>query len=71
MSQIVLILPGATDFELQGRIHGDLDIPLFPEGREEAGRVGRELQDLGIEVSTPPAARRPAKRPTPSAGPWA
>jgi probable phosphoglycerate mutase len=50
MSQIVLILPGATDFELQGRIHGDLDIPLCPEGREEAGRVGRELQDLGIEV---------------------
>jgi len=50
MSQIVLILPGATDFELQGRIHGDLDLPLCPEGREEAGRVGRELQDLGIEV---------------------
>ncbi|MBX7106969.1 MAG: histidine phosphatase family protein [Gemmataceae bacterium] len=50
MPQVVVILPGATDYELQGRIHGDLDIPLCPEGREEVGRVGRELQDLGIEV---------------------
>jgi broad specificity phosphatase PhoE len=50
MSQVVLILPGATDYELQGRIHGDLDIPLCDEGREEVQRVCRELQDLGIEV---------------------
>jgi len=50
MSQVVLILPGATDYELQGRIHGDLDIPLCDEGREEVQRVSRELQDLGIEV---------------------
>ena len=50
MPQVVVILPGATDYELQGRIHGDLDIPLCAEGREEVGRVGRELQDLGIEV---------------------
>ena len=50
MSQLVLILPGATDFELQGRIHGDLDLPLCAEGQAEVERVGRELQDLGIEV---------------------
>lgn len=48
MTQIVLILPGATDYELQGRIHGDLDLPLCPEGRAEIDRLGRELQDLGI-----------------------
>lgn len=48
MTQIVLILPGATDYELQGRIHGDLDLPLCPEGCAEIERLGRELQDLGI-----------------------
>lgn len=50
MSQVVLILPGATDYELQGRIQGDLDIPLCEEGREEVQRVARELQDLGLDV---------------------
>jgi probable phosphoglycerate mutase len=50
MSQVVLILPGATDFELQGRIHGDLELPLCPEGRAEIERVGQELAALGIEV---------------------
>jgi probable phosphoglycerate mutase len=50
MTQIVLILPGATDYELQGRIHGDLDLPLCPEGRAEIERLGRELQDLGIST---------------------
>lgn len=48
MTQIVLILPGATDYELQGRIHGDLDLPLCAEGCAEIERLGRELQDLGI-----------------------
>lgn len=50
MSQLVLILPGATEFELQGRIHGDLELPLCPEGQAESERVGRELQNLNIEV---------------------
>ena len=50
MSQIVLILPGATDYELQGRIHGDLNMPLCPEGCAEVDRLGNELQNLGIGV---------------------
>lgn len=50
MSQIVLILPGATDFELQGRIHGDLNLPLCPEGQAEVDRLGTELKNLGISV---------------------
>lgn len=50
MSQIVLILPGATDYELQGRIHGDLNLPLCPEGRAEVDRLGAELKSLGIGV---------------------
>jgi probable phosphoglycerate mutase len=50
MSQIVLILPGATDFELQGRIHGDLNVPLCPEGAAEIERLAGELQSLQIGV---------------------
>lgn len=50
MSQIVLILPGATDFELQGRIHGDLDLPLCAEGRAEVERIAQELRGLKVEV---------------------
>jgi probable phosphoglycerate mutase len=50
MSQIVLILPGATDFELQGRIHGDLNVPLCPEGAAEIERLAGELQGLEIGV---------------------
>jgi probable phosphoglycerate mutase len=50
MSQIVLILPGATDYELQGRIHGDLNLPLCSEGLAEINRLGNELKNHGIEV---------------------
>jgi probable phosphoglycerate mutase len=43
MSQIVLIRPGSTDYDLQGRIQGTLDMPLCDLGREE---VVRALEDL-------------------------
>src|SRR5262245_56211271 len=35
MVQIVLIRPGATDFDIQGRIQGNLDIPLNDQGRQQ------------------------------------
>lgn len=51
MVQIALIRPGTTDYDLQGRIQGRLDIPLNEEGREQAGRAidclkGRSLVAL-------------------------
>ena len=36
MVQIVLIRPGSTDYDAQGRIQGNLDIPLNDAGREQA-----------------------------------
>ncbi len=36
MVQIVLIRPGSTDYDLQGRIQGTLDIPLNDKGKEQA-----------------------------------
>lgn len=43
MVNIVLIRPGSTDYDLQGRIQGTLDVPLSDQGREE---VVRALDDL-------------------------
>jgi probable phosphoglycerate mutase len=35
MTQIVLIRPGTTDYDAQGRIQGTLHIPLNPDGRQQ------------------------------------
>jgi probable phosphoglycerate mutase len=50
MVQIVLIRPGATDYDQQGRIQGDLDVPLCDEGAHEVLRVSEELKDQGLEI---------------------
>jgi probable phosphoglycerate mutase len=50
MVQIVLIRPGATTYDQQGRIQGVLDVPLCDEGANEVARVCRELAPLGLEV---------------------
>lgn len=50
MVQIVLIRPGATDYDQQGRIQGVLDVPLCDEGAHEVARVSEELKDHGLEV---------------------
>jgi phosphoserine phosphatase len=51
MVQIVLIRPGSTDFDVQGRIQGRLDIPLNEQGRGEVAATveclrGRTLSAL-------------------------
>jgi phosphoserine phosphatase len=51
MVQIALIRPGSTDYDLQGRIQGNLDIPLNEKGREQAASAveclkGRSLTAL-------------------------
>src|SRR5262249_49259159 len=50
MLQIVLIRPGTTDFDAQGRIQGTLDIPLNEQGHQEVERTSGELAALGIET---------------------
>ncbi|HUY36376.1 MAG TPA: histidine phosphatase family protein [Pirellulales bacterium] len=50
MVRIVLIRPGATDYDQQGRIQGVLDVPLCDAGAHEASRISGELQSLGVEV---------------------
>jgi broad specificity phosphatase PhoE len=42
---LIVIRAGATDFELQGRIRGSVDLPLCPEGIAEAERAAAMLAE--------------------------
>jgi probable phosphoglycerate mutase len=44
MVQLVLIRPGSTDYDMQGRIQGNLDIPLNDQGREQAAAAAECLK---------------------------
>ena len=50
MAQIVLIRPGSTEYDREGRIQGTLDIPLSEEGRQEVRHVIEQLQGQAIEA---------------------
>jgi len=50
MPQIILIRPGSTDFDNQGRIQGNLDVPLNEHGAAEVARVIEELRHLKLEA---------------------
>lgn len=47
---LIVIRSGATDYDLQGRIRGSLDLPLAAAGEAAAARAGARL------ASDPPAA---------------
>jgi phosphoserine phosphatase len=48
MLQLVLIHPGSTDYDEQGRIQGTLDIPLNEQGIKEVNRMIEDLRPLNI-----------------------
>ena len=50
MLRIVLIRPGATDYDCDQRIQGDLDIPLNRQGLMEVARAVDQLHDKCIET---------------------
>lgn len=50
MLRIVLVQPGATDLDDQGRIKGSLDIPLSVTGAEQVARTVHELAAVPIEA---------------------
>ena len=45
MLQLILVLPGETDLDAQGRIRGSLDVPLNARGIEQARQAAVELRD--------------------------
>lgn len=50
MVQILLVRPGATDFDEQGRIKGTLDIPLNEAGQGQVARIIAQLQETMIDA---------------------
>ncbi len=55
MVQIILIRPGATDYNDEQRIQGTLDIPLNAHGDSEVARVIDDLSDRPIEAVYSPS----------------
>lgn len=50
MARVVLIRPGSTDFDEQGRIKGTLGIPLNERGAGQVAQMISHLQGLGISL---------------------
>ncbi|MGI9456070.1 MAG: histidine phosphatase family protein [Aeoliella sp.] len=46
MKQLLLVQPGATEYDQQGRIQGTLDVPLSEDGRQQVEQMAGELRDL-------------------------
>jgi broad specificity phosphatase PhoE len=57
MLQLVLIRPGSTDYDLQQRIQGTLDMPLNEQGLVEARRIAEQLRDKELEVIYSPSSQ--------------
>jgi probable phosphoglycerate mutase len=55
--RLLFIRHGETDYNRDGRLQGQQDIPLNPKGREQASAVGRTLRKLvGAEIEQLEAA---------------
>lgn len=49
-SRLLLIRPGATEFDDQGRIKGSLDIPLSEGGRRQAKSIAASLAQIPLRT---------------------
>lgn len=48
MVQLLLIRPGTTEYDQQGRVQGTLNIPLCEDGRQEVENMIEELRGKSI-----------------------
>ncbi len=48
--KIILVLPGSTDLDSQGRIKGSLDVPLNSNGAQQARQTANELHAVDIDM---------------------
>jgi len=65
LARVLLVRPGATEFDEQGRMKGSLDMPLSPLGVEQAQSLADELADVRVKtIFTSPceSARETAER---------
>ena len=56
MLQIALIRPGSTDYDVEGRIQGTLDIPLNEQGLADAAQIAEHLRGKGVEMLYAPVS---------------
>ena len=56
MLRIALIRPGTTDYDVEGRIQGTLDIPLNEQGLAEAAQIAEQLRGGSLEVLYAPVS---------------
>ncbi|MDB4476814.1 histidine phosphatase family protein [Rhodopirellula sp.] len=47
-SRVLLIRPGTTDFDDQGRIKGTLDMPMSDRGRQQVNLLAEQLSDFSV-----------------------
>jgi phosphoserine phosphatase len=57
MLKIVLVRPGSTDYDLQQRIQGSLDIPLNEQGLSEAAKAAELARGEEIEIICSPISQ--------------
>ena len=50
VSRVLLIRPGATDFDDQGRIKGSLDMPMSERGREQVTSLTEQLAQFQVKT---------------------
>ena len=48
MLRILLVRPGATDFDVQGRIKGCMDMPLSECGQQQVRQTVEDLADVRL-----------------------
>ncbi len=58
-SRIILVRHGETDWNLQGRFQGQIDIPLNSKGLEQASSAGQYLSNLKIDQAFSSSMTRP------------
>lgn len=50
MLTIALVRPGKSEYDCQGRVQGNLDIPLSIEGSQQVEQIAADLRTAGLEV---------------------
>ncbi len=49
-SRVLLVRPGATEFDDQRRIKGSLDMPMSERGRQQVDSLAQELSDIRVKT---------------------
>ncbi len=49
MLNVLLVRPGSTTFDEEGRIKGELDIPLSPLGQQQSLAAVEQLKEMPVE----------------------